>query len=594
TLGGEGRQRCLGDFCRVPNYIKVGILSLDFKIKIGGAAGQGMQTIGHTLSHVFTKGGYQAFLIQDYQSRIRGGHNTSTVRIRDGYVSAMTEGVDVLIALNKETIDLHREEVLQDGAIIYDGEKIKLTQQDACLINVPLDRLASEKGGNKIYSNSVAAGAALGLMRYDFNPLADMLKEMFIQKGEAAEDNVRAARAGYEFTANNFSRQFNRNLTPLNDRRRMLISGNEALALGALAAGCKFMSAYPMTPSTGITTYLAGKTREWGLIVEQAEDEIAAINMAIGASYAGVRSLTATSGGGFCLMVEGLGLAGMTETPIVIVEGQRPGPSTGLPTRTEQADLEFVLHAAHGEFPRAVLTPGTAEEAFYLMGKAFNLAEKYQTPVIVMSDQHLADSYWTIDNLDISRVTIDRGELLATKDLAKMDGYKRHAFTDSGISPRALPGEPGIVVVTDSDEHDEEGHLTEDLDIRRRMVRKRMKKLEELGAEIAPPRTYSTEGAKTLLIGWGSTYGALKEAVDMLNADGASTGMMHISELWPFPAEPVTKALERAEKCFVVENNATGQLARIIRTETGKKVTGNILKFDGLPFSPEYIIAGLK
>lgn len=580
------------------NNNEEGNLSLDFKIKIGGAAGQGMQTIGHTLSHVFARGGYQTFLIQDYQSRIRGGHNTSTVRIRDEYVSAMTHGVDILIALNRETIDLHRKEMLQGGAIVYDGEKIKLTnspdKKDAGLLSVPLDRLASEKGGNKIYSNSVAAGAALGLIHYDFNPLADMLKEIFIHKGEVAEDNVRAARAGYEFTTNNFSKQFNRKFTALDDKRRMLISGNEALALGALAAGCKFMSAYPMTPSTGIMTYLAGKAREWGLIVEQAEDEIAAINMAIGASYAGVRALTATAGGGFCLMVEGLGLAGMTETPIVIVEGQRPGPSTGLPTRTEQADLEFVLHAAHGEFPRAILAPGTAEEAFYLMGKAFNLAEKYQTPVIVMSDQHLADSYFTIDNLDINRVTVDRGKLLTTEDLAKTDGYKRHALTDSGISPRALPGEPGIVVVTDSDEHDEEGHITEDLDIRRRMVQKRMKKLEGLRAEIAPPKTYGTEEAETLLIGWGSTYGAVKEAVDILNAEGVGAGMMHISELWPFPSEHVNSALERAGRCFVVENNATGQLAHIIRAETVKKVTGNILKFDGLPFTPEDIIDGLK
>ncbi|MFQ5862546.1 MAG: 2-oxoacid:acceptor oxidoreductase subunit alpha [Candidatus Brocadiales bacterium] len=571
-------------------------MPVDFKIKIGGAAGQGMQTISHILSHVFTRGGYCVFSIQDYQSRIRGGHNTSTVRIQDRYVSAMTRGANILVALNKETIDLHTEEVLQGGAIIYDGEKIRLPshQGGPGLVNVPLDRLASEKGGNKIYSNSVAAGAALGLIHYDFQPLADMLKEIFGKKGTAADANVKAARAGYDFVHENFSKQFGWKLSPLSNKKRMLINGNEAFALGALAAGCKFMSAYPMTPSTGIITYLAGKAKDWGLIVEQAEDEIAAISMAIGASYVGVRSLTATSGGGFCLMVEGLGLAGMTETPIVVVEAQRPGPAIGLPTRTEQSDLEFVLHASHGEFPRAILAPGTAEEAFSLMGKAFNLAERYQTPVIIMSDQHLADSYWTVDNLDVNGITIDRGELLTTKDLAKTDGYKRHAFTDSGVSPRALPGGSGVVVVTDSDEHDEEGHLTEDTEIRTRMVLKRMKKLEGLRGEIAPPKTYGADGAKTLLIGWGSTYGAMKEAVDMLNADGASVGVMHISELWPFPSVHVTGALERAEKCFVVENNATGQLAHIIRAETGKAVTGNILKFDGLPFSPEYIINGLK
>ncbi len=576
-------------------------MSLDFKIKIGGAAGQGMQSICHILSHVFARGGYHVFSVQDYQSRIRGGHNTSTVRIRDKYVTATTLGADILIALNKETIDLRRDEVGNGGAIIYDGEKIDLgdspSKGAATLVSVPLERLAQEKGGNIMCINSVAAGAALGLMRYDFQPLAGMLREIYGKKGtdvDAAAD-IEAARAGYDFVRDSSAKGFDWDFAPINkdDKRRLLISGNEALALGALAAGCRFMSAYPMTPSTGILTYLAGKAREWGLIVEQAEDEIAAINMAIGASYAGVRSMTATSGGGFCLMVEGLGLAGMTETPIVVVEAQRPGPSTGLPTRTEQADLEFVLHAAHGEFPRAILAPGTAEEAFYTMGKAFNLAERYQTPVIVMSDQHLADSCWTIDGLDAGKITIDRGEFLAEKDLVNIkDGYKRHTITDSGISPRVLPGTPGALVVTDSDEHDEEGHLTENLEIRIRMVQKRMKKLEGIRGEITPPELYGKKGAGTLLIGWGSTYGAMREAVDTMNedGDGGSAAMMHISELWPFPSVEVARAIEGSKKCFVVENNATGQLARIIRAETGETVTGNILKYDGLPFSPEDIM----
>jgi 2-oxoglutarate ferredoxin oxidoreductase subunit alpha len=440
----------------------------------------------------------------------------------------------------------------------------------------------------------VAAGAALGFINYPFEPLAEMLRDLFGKKGTVAEDNVRAARAGYDFTTKNGSSQFPWKLKPLNDKRRLLISGNEALALGALAAGCKFISAYPMTPSTGIMTYLAGKATEWGLIVEQAEDEIAAITMAIGASFAGVRAMTATSGGGFCLMVEGLGLAGMTETPLVVVEAQRPGPAIGLPTRTEQSDLEFVLHASHGEFPRAVLSPGTAEEAFYTMAKAFNLAEKYQTPVIVMSDQHLADSYWTVDALDPSRVTIDRGQLIRPEETERLMGYKRHAFTDSGISHRALPGYPGLTVVTDSDEHDEEGHLTEDTELRTRMMLKRMRKQIGMAQEICPPKTYGTANPEILLIGWGSTYGAIREAVGFLQAGGQKAGMMHLSEIWPFPAGQVSQALESAKACYVVENNATGQLASLIRRETGKAITGKILKFDGLPFSPEYVIDGIK
>ncbi len=576
-------------------YLKGRTLALDLKIKIGGEAGQGMQTINHTLAHVFTRGGLHVFAIQDYQSRIRGGHNFSELRIKDSPVFAITYGINLLIALNKETIDLHKGELHEGGVIIYDGEKIK-TEAHSSLLSVPLDRFAMESG-NRLYGNSVAAGAALGLLGYDFEPLAGVLRDVFGKKGTVAEDNVKAARAGYDFTKKNGSAQFQWKLRPSSDKRRLLISGNEALPLGALAAGCKFMSAYPMTPSTGVMTYLAGKAMEWGMIVEQAEDEIAAITMAIGASFAGVRAMTATSGGGFCLMVEGLGLAGMTETPIVVVEGQRPGPAIGLPTRTEQSDLEFVLHASHGEFPRAVLAPGTAEEAFYAVAKAFNLAEKYQTPVIVMSDQHLADSYWTIDNLDISRVTIDRGQLLQPEDTEKLIGYKRHAITDSGISPRALAGYPGITVVTDSDEHDEEGHLTEDTELRTRMVLKRMRKQIGLTQEIGPPRFYGASNPEILLVGWGSTYGAIREAVDLLqftSGGGKKVGMMHLSEIWPFLSEVVSSALESSRACYVVENNATGQLARLIRRETGKTVTGRILKFDGLPFSPEYIIEGMK
>ncbi|MFN3466214.1 MAG: 2-oxoacid:acceptor oxidoreductase subunit alpha [Candidatus Brocadiales bacterium] len=565
---------------------------LDLKIKIGGEAGQGMQVIGHTLARVFARGGLHVFNIQDYQSRIRGGRNFSELRIKESPVFSMTRGVNILIALNKETIDLHKGELHEGGVIIYDGEKIK-AEAHKSLLSVPLERLALE-GGNKLYGNSVAAGAALGLLGYAFEPLAGVLRDVFGKKGTVAEDNVRAARAGYNFTIQNGYSQFPWRLKPLSDKRRMLIAGSEALALGALAAGCKFMSAYPMTPSTGIMTYLAGKAREWGLIVEQAEDEIAAITMALGASFAGVRALTATSGGGFCLMVEGLGLAGMTETPIVVVEAQRPGPAIGLPTRTEQSDLEFVLHASHGEFPRAVLAPGTSEEAFYAMAKAFNLAEKYQTPVIVMSDQHLADSYWTVDGLDTSRISIDRGQLLRPEEVERLVGYKRHAITDSGISPRALPGYPGITVVTDSDEHDEEGHLTEDVSLRTRMMLKRMRKQIGLVQEISPPKFYGVDRPEILLIGWGSTYGAIREAVDLLQAQGQKAGMMHISEIWPFPSGAVAQALESAGACYVVENNATGQMARLIRRETGKAVTGRILKFDGLPFSPEYIMEGIK
>jgi 2-oxoglutarate ferredoxin oxidoreductase subunit alpha len=329
------------------------------------------------------------------------------------------------------------------------------------------------------------------------------------------------------------------------------------------------------------------------LVMVHAEDEIAAINMAIGAAYAGVRAMTATSGSGFCLMVEGLGLAGITETPLVIVEGQRPGPAVGLPTRTEQGDLQFVLSAHHGDFPRAVLAPSTIEDAFWMTVKAFNLADKYQLPVIILTDQHLASSYATVDRFDLSRVNIDRGLLFSGKKAEQLE-YKRHQITESGISPRAFPGQSKALVVTDADEHDETGHLIEDAGIRTAQVQKRLRKLFSLKKEIEPPKRYGPKTAKTTLIGWGSTCSAIQEAVDMLRKEGASVNMLHLNELWPFPAEAVADVISRGQQSYVIENNATGQLAHLIRSETGEEVSGRILKYDGRPFTPAYIAEAVR
>jgi len=304
--------------------------------------------------------------------------------------------------------------------------------------------------------------------------------------------------------------------------------------------------------------------------------------------------MTATSGGGFCLMVEGLGLAGMTETPIVVVLGQRAGPAIGLPTKTEQGDLEFAIHAAHGEFPRAVLAPATVEDAFWLTIKAFNLAERYQTPVILLTDLYLANSYATIEKLDLSQVIIDRGLLLSKEELARQGEYKRYRITESGISPRAIPLEGGVLVVTDSDEHNEEGHLIEDAETRIAMMQKRMRKMEGLKREIAGPRVYGSAKAETTLIGWGSSYGAIKEAIGLAMQDGMSINLVHFNELYPFPAESAARALKDARRIIAVENNATAQLAHLVRAETGYQVTAKILKFDGRPFSPAYILRRLK
>ncbi|MEE8372682.1 MAG: 2-oxoacid:acceptor oxidoreductase subunit alpha [Dehalococcoidia bacterium] len=568
-------------------------MPVDVSFMIGGEAGQGVQSVGHILAKALARGGFHIFADQDYESRIRGGHSFFRVRASDREARAISETVDILVALNQETIDLHREEMASEGVIVFDGGKTENTLSDEKLFAVPLEHLAQESAKNKLMANTVALGVALGLVGYDLQVLNKVVREHF-GTGDVAEANVAAAKAGYEYVKGNFDGGFSHHLDPIGDGNRMLLTGNEAIALGALAANCKFMAAYPMTPSTSIMEYLTSKCEKVGMVVVQPEDEISAIHMTIGAAFAGVRSMTATSGGGFCLMVEGLGLAGMTETPIVVVDAQRPGPAIGLPSRTEQSDLEFVIHASHGEFPRAVLAPATVEDAFWLTVKAFNLSDKYQLPVILLTDQHLASSYFTVDKFDLSKVTIDRGELLSKTELADLGEYKRHRITESGISPRAWPLEGEALVATDADEHNEEGHLIEDAETRTAMMLKRLRKLEGLKKEIGQPRVYGGAQAEVTLVGWGSTYGALKEAVDLANQEGLKTNLVHFSEIWPFPAEATSKALQGAQRLFAVENNATAQLAHLIRAETGYQIMGKIAKFDGRPFSPAHILRQLK
>jgi 2-oxoglutarate ferredoxin oxidoreductase subunit alpha len=567
-------------------------MPVDFNFMAGGEAGQGVQSVGFLLAKVFARGGYHIFADQDYESRIRGGHNFFRVRVSDRKVGAIAEDVDILIALNADTIKLHQPEMSAGGIIVFDSEKTEAGRGDnTSLLSVPMEKLAEEKAGGKLMLNTVALGAALSLVDHDLNILNTVLVERF-GKGDVGDRNVAAAKAGYDYVQSEHKGKVVK-IKPLSRDKRMLLTGNEAICLGAIAAGCKFMAAYPMTPASSIMEYMAAKARDFDLVMIHTEDEIAAINMAIGAAYAGVRAMTATSGSGLCLMVEGIGLAGITETPIVIVDGQRPGPAVGLPTRTEQGDLQFVLHAHHGDFPRAVLAPATIEDAFQVTVRAFNWAEKYQLPVIILTDQHLASSYATVDALDLSQVAIDRGLLFSEKADDPAD-YRRHKVTESGVSPRAFPGQGKALVVTDCDEHDEEGHLTEDAGVRTAQVLKRLRKLLPLEKEIGTPVRYGSRDAETTLIGWGSTYGAIREAVDMLRKEGVSVNMLQLGDLWPFPARAVGDAVGKAPIKYVIENNATGQLASLIKAETGHDVSGRILKFDGRPFTPAYIAEAVR
>ncbi|MDI6801050.1 MAG: 2-oxoacid:acceptor oxidoreductase subunit alpha [Thermodesulfovibrionales bacterium] len=564
---------------------------MDYSIKIGGEAGQGIQTIGDTLAKVFSRSGYHVFTHQDYESRIRGGHNFFQIRFSDKPVMASREKINILVALDKESIGQHEKELAENGQIIYDSKTLNSQPSTQNSVDIPFVNLAVERSGNKIMANTVATGAVLGMLGMEMDILLEIIKDTFKKKGEdIIKANINAAMAGYDHAIKRCIK-CTFSATPLS-KPKMLIAGNDAIGLGAIASGCKFYSAYPMTPSTGIMNYIADKAKDYGIIVEQAEDEIAAINMSLGASFAGVRAMTGSSGGGFALMVEGLSLAAMTETPIVIALAQRPGPATGFPTRTEQADLNFALYTAHSEFPRVVFAPGTPEQAFYLTNKAFDISGKYQIPVFILTDQHLADSQWTFDGFDLSKIKYTdyrlRGD--AFRNLSE---YKRHAFTDNGVSPLGVPGDARHLVVTDSDEHDEEGHIVEDAATRIKMVNKRFfSKLPLIRQEIEPPLLYGHPNPDIVLTGWGSTFGAMKEAVDRLKKE-CKIAMLHFSEIYPFPSTKklnYLKILREAHAALCIENNATSQFARLMKTETGYTFTGMINKYNGRPFTIEGLL----
>jgi 2-oxoglutarate ferredoxin oxidoreductase subunit alpha len=570
--------------------------------KIGGEAGQGIESSGAGFAKVLARGGLHVFGMQDYMSRIRGGHNFYQIRVSEKPLYSHTDEVHLLLALLPETIERHKGEIVAGGGIIYD-EKLEIDGEDLKergikLFPVPLSKIA-EEAGDRIMVNTAAFGAAAGVTEYDFELMAGVIRDNFGKKGEAAVSaNLEVARKAYDFARQHYAASFDYKLEQVEAPPRMVINGNQALCLGAILGGCRFISAYPMTPTSPILEWMATNASRYGLVTKHSEDEISALGMAIGASHVGVRAMTATSGGGFSLMVEGLGLAGMTETPVVIVEGQRPGPSTGMPTRTEQGDLLFVLHASQGEFPRIVLAPGTVEECFHAGWRAFNLAEKYQCPVIILIDNFLANSVRTIERRDFhfEAVEVDRGELLTDEELDKLtEDYKRYAITETGISPRALPGHPKAVFVACSDEHTEDGHFEdEDPENRIRMVQKRLRKLDVAVGEMRAPTLYGSEQADITLVGWGSSYGPVREAVDRLNQEGEQVNFLHFTDIWPFPADKVQPLLESAKRLVAVEGNATGQFARLLRAYTGIQVDDKILKFDGRPFSPEYILDRLQ
>jgi len=530
---------------------------------------------------------------------IRGGHVWYQARTGDGRPRSQGDGLDILYALDKQTVDVHAAGLRRGGTVVFDPEKFAVSASElpagVTPLPVPTLEFARKFTSQSILQNAGGIGATAFLAGITLDLLHQVLTDSFGRKtGDVVTWNLGASADGYHYAEQHASAHTS--AVRKGGAPKLLMTGNQAFALGAAAAGCKFLAQYPMTPASGVLHWLAAHAQSLGIVVKQAEDEIAAINMAIGASYGGVRSMTATSGGGFALMVEALGLAGMTETPVVIVESQRVGPSTGLPTKTEQGDLNMMLGAGQGDFPRAILAPTDAADAFHATLRAFELAEGWQTPVLLASDLHLSESHFTVDREEVP-LNLAPSSLITVEPNAHE--YKRYLYTESGVSPRAVPGQPGLQFVAGSDEHDERGHLISDtrsgiprwVAERTRMMDKRMSKLHGLTADAAPPVLEGPADAPLTFVAWGSPVGAIRDAMAQLSAQGRPTNLLYFPTVFPLDAAAVGATLGKAHRTLLVEANYTGQFGRLLRAETGVHLSDRFLKYDGEPFYPHEIVA---
>lgn len=573
-------------------------MSETFTLGIGGAAGQGVATPGDIFALIFSRRGLHLNAYNAYQSIIRGGHTFLTIRTGVDEVSNQGDGMDLLIPLNQDTMDRHLRLLSDGGACIYNADSIKPGTPAAGvqLCPLPVSTLA-DISRNKVAQNTLALGAALNMMGIGFNVLEGVFKAQFGRKGEAVvNENVSIARAGYEYATANF-KPFARPV-PMTDKRYAVLSGNTALAMGGAAAGVKFYCAYPMSPSTGVLHWMAAHGRKAGILVRQVEDEIGVVNMAIGAAHAGVRSMCATSGGGFALMTEGLGLSAMAEIPIVAINCMRAGPSTGVPTKTEQGDLWQALGAAFGDFPRVIAAPLDIGDCFTLMPEIFNITDKFQCPGIVLCDLLLSEGRLSVDPKLLNfNPPIDRGEMI-TSNGEVHDEYLRYKITDSGVSPRAIPGVPGFMHVVSSDEHDENGVLISDEYTnhakRRAMMEKRQRKVQGIEAMVPAPVLQGPADADVTLIGWGSTDGVIREARAMLAEQGITSNQLQIRWIVPLHGDAIVDILGKAKHTIIVENNFSGQFARYLRSETSFVPDGHIRKYDGEPFMPHHIVEAVR
>jgi len=574
-----------------------------FAIGIGGAAGQGVATPGDIFAKIFSRRGLHLNAYNAYQSIIRGGHTFLTIRTGPEKVTNMGDRLDLLVPLNQDAMNRHLGLLTSGAACIYNADTIKpgVPASDVQLCPLPVSTLA-DIARNKVAQNTLAVGASLSMMGVGFQALEEVIGEQFKKKGEAVvAENIGIARAGYDYATANF-KPFARPV-PMTENRYAVLSGNIAMAMGGTAAGVKFYCAYPMSPSTGVLHWMAAHARKANIMVRQVEDEIGVVNMAIGAAHAGVRSMCATSGGGFALMSEGLGMSAMMETPVVVIDCQRAGPSTGVPTKTEQGDLWQMLGAAFGDYPRVLAAPLDIGDCFKIIPEIFNIADRFQCPGLVLCDLLLSEGRLSVDPKDLDfNPVIDRGDLITTATPASgtdgNGGYKRYKITESGISPRAVPGVPGYTHTAATDEHEEDGVLISDEFTnptkRRAMMEKRMRKVAGIEAAVPPPALVGPRDAEITLIGWGSTKGVIEEACEILNEQGISANQLQIRWLVPLHGEAILEILKDSRHTFIVENNYSGQFARYLRSETSYVPNGYIRKYDGEPFMPHHIVEAVK
>lgn len=565
--------------------------TMDFICKIAGQAGAGIMVTGRMMAKCFTRGSYNVIGYPEYPSLVRGGHNVVQVFVSDKEIYSPRQKCDAVIALNRDAIFYHKDFVKKDGVIIYD-EALDISAfkipKGVKAMPVPLMKLINEAGGSVKMKNTVALAGALALVEYPFEVLAQVISDEFGRKGqEIVDKNTAAAKAGYEYVKEK-NGSFPIKMKPLSNKRKLLLGGNEAVALGAVAGGMKFYSAYPMTPASSILHYLFANERKLNILVKQTEDEIAAMNYTVGASFAGLRSMTGTSGGGFALMVEALGMAALAEAPIVAALVQRVGPSTGMPTWTEQADLRFALHASQGDFLRVIVAPGDVNEAFYMAAESFNIAEKYQLPVIIISDKFLAESVFSTERF--GKVKIERGKIVdKLPPLGPNERYKRYKLTKDGVSPRVFPGTPNGMHVGTSYEHDETGFSTESFVMRTKQVDKRVAKLKGLLKDLPAPKVYGPKKADVTLMCWGSQKMPALDALKMLDEEGVKANLVHFTYLHPLDKERVAKALSGSKKTIMIENNSTGQFTGMLKEYCDYEPDFLMLKYDGRQFFAEQI-----